>query len=569
MSKMDVVNFPSNVPARAGLGQLLFLCAVAILAPPPQLAVVVVTTDPRTPEQYDGLIVTQQKAAAASKSKGKVVPTLSDKSNYGESLSMHEWELEEGESVAQRFQRVQYNKKLAAKKANKAKAEAALQHRAINDFSGCISDRLGVKVWGPLDVEQLNLCFKGALSNCVYYSVHNNAIFIGADANQAAAFEYSAHQRAKMPASLVYKFAPRGFPHTPYELEQLYKHYANEHALHRDRVVVYLLMNELLLFAQKLDESLLDRTMRALLHNPIYRDLQSPIQGGWDNSAAMHTPDPSQPFDLEQIAQYVLIFGWLELENTWQGIAFDFAYRMHWRTLFGFALCWALCATSAAKPAVVRQLVLVMAQPRMYWEVVASYNAAFLDQPMVAQYRSHLNLMQIPLDWVDHAYTYSVVYLEQQFHSPTMSMDIFHKINDERLQCLLHYGTPPAIPQWDEWREISEDDHYRLLFKRNEERALPDSPEAKGLYYYIGMNPNQVHLWKRMAAHSPLPPVPTATNIASVESSVVAATTALGPSAPPEPVPASQEPATNIATGDVTMALELGEVPEKTAGSGP
>ncbi|KAG6899709.1 hypothetical protein C0995_005145, partial [Termitomyces sp. Mi166 len=202
-------------------------------------------------------------------SKGKVVPMLSDESDYGESSSEHEWESEEGESVAQHFQRVQYNKKLAAKKARKAKAEAALQHRAINDFSGCIPDRLGVKVWGLLNVEQLNSCFTGALSDCVYYSVHNNAIFVGADANQAE-----------------------------------------------------------------------------------------------DGTTALHVMcalDPSQLFDLEQIAQYVLIFGWLELENTWQGIAFDFAYRMHWRTLFGFALCRALCATSAAKPAVVRWLALVMA----------------------------------------------------------------------------------------------------------------------------------------------------------------------------------------------------------------
>ncbi|KAG6858475.1 hypothetical protein C0995_016296, partial [Termitomyces sp. Mi166 len=57
---------------------------------------------------------------------------------------------------AQRFQRMQYNKKLATKKVNKAKAEAALQHRAINDFSRRIPDGLGVKVWGPLDVERLN-----------------------------------------------------------------------------------------------------------------------------------------------------------------------------------------------------------------------------------------------------------------------------------------------------------------------------------------------------------------------------------------------------------------------------
>ncbi|KAG6870872.1 hypothetical protein C0995_009980 [Termitomyces sp. Mi166 len=353
---------------------MLFLRALAILAPPPQLAVVVVTTDPRTPEQYDGLIVTQQKAAAASKSKGKIVLMLSNESDYVG--------VGGGESVAQRFQHVQYNKKLAAKKASKGKAEAALQHRAINDFSGCIPNGLGVKVWGPLNVEWLNSCFTGALSNCVYYSVHNNAIFVRADANQAAAFKYSSHQWAKMPASLVYKFALRGFPRTPYELERLYKHYAKEHALHCDQVVAYLLINELLLVAQKLDKSLLNRTMRALLYNPIYRDLQSPIWGKEDMDFVIpqHIPmrvkhvkevgttvlhvmcalDPSQLFDLKQIVQYVLIFGWLELENTWQGIAFDFAYHMHWRTLFGFALCQALCTTSTAKPAVVRQLALVM-----------------------------------------------------------------------------------------------------------------------------------------------------------------------------------------------------------------
>ncbi|KAG6881089.1 hypothetical protein C0995_002045 [Termitomyces sp. Mi166 len=136
-----------------------------------------------------------------------------------------------------------------------------------------------------------------------------------------------------------------------------------------------------------------------------------------------------------------------------------------------------------------------------------------------------------------------------------MSMDIFYEIDDKHIQRLLHYGTPPAIPQWDGWKEISEDDHYCLLFKRNKEHALHDSPEAKGLYYYI--------------AHGPLPPVPTATNIAPVESPMVAAMTASGPSAPPGPVPASQEPVTNIATSNVTMALESGEVPAETAGSGP
>ncbi|KAG6859079.1 hypothetical protein C0995_011668, partial [Termitomyces sp. Mi166 len=165
---------------------------------------------------------------------------------------------------------------------------------------------------------------------------------------------------------------------------------------------------------------------------------------------------------------------------------------------------------------------------------------------------------RIPLDWVDHAYTYGVVYLEQQFHNPTMSLDIFCEIDDERHQRLLCYGTPPTIPQWDGWREISKDNHYHLLFKHDEEHALSESPEAKGLYYYIGMDPNQVHLWKRMGAHGPLLPVLTATNIAPVELSVVAAMTVSGLSAPPGPVPASQEPATNSATGDCDNGTGIG-----------
>ncbi|KAG6891898.1 hypothetical protein C0992_002977, partial [Termitomyces sp. T32_za158] len=90
------------------------------------------------------------KTAAASKGKQKAVPTEEDASDYGQSSSEEEEE-EEGETPAQRFQRVQRNKKLAKKKANRAQAAAALTHRAQNEFSGRIPDGLGVKIWGPLD----------------------------------------------------------------------------------------------------------------------------------------------------------------------------------------------------------------------------------------------------------------------------------------------------------------------------------------------------------------------------------------------------------------------------------
>ncbi|KAG6884379.1 hypothetical protein C0995_010358 [Termitomyces sp. Mi166 len=146
MSKLDVMDFPGNVPAQAGPTQLLFMHTVLIPAPPPQFTVVVLTTDPRTLEQYDGLVATQQKTAAASKGKGKAVATVDNESDYEQSSSEEEQELEERESAAQRFQRVQQNKKLASKKANAAKARDAQQHWAINDFSGRIPDGLGVKV---------------------------------------------------------------------------------------------------------------------------------------------------------------------------------------------------------------------------------------------------------------------------------------------------------------------------------------------------------------------------------------------------------------------------------------
>ncbi|KAG6869475.1 hypothetical protein C0995_002846 [Termitomyces sp. Mi166 len=150
-----------------------------------------------------------------------------------------------------------------------------------------------------------------------------------------------------------------------------------------------------------------------------------------------------------------------------------------------------------------------------------------------------------------------------------MSMDIFKDVDNEHIEHVSCYGTPPAIPQWDGWREMMEDDHYCLMFKHDEECLLPAPPEATGLYYYIGMDPNQVHLWKRMAAHGTLPSVPTVTNIALTELSMVDATVVSGPLTPLRTKSAPHKFATNIAIGDMAMTLESGEVLEGNAGCEP
>ncbi|KAG6871275.1 hypothetical protein C0992_009499, partial [Termitomyces sp. T32_za158] len=119
--------------------------------------------------------------------------------------------------------------------------------------------------------------------------------------------------------------------------------------------------------------------------------------------------------------------------------------------------------------------------------------------------------------------------------------------DDERLERLNLYGTPAAIPQWDGWRELTEEDHYRLMFKHAEESAAGLFPEADGLYYYIEMDPNVGQLWKRTPAHGTMPSIGAATNIALTNCEMVDVTAAGGPTTPPitesEPLPAT----TNVA----------------------
>ncbi|KAG6886972.1 hypothetical protein C0992_001385 [Termitomyces sp. T32_za158] len=55
----------------------------------------------------------------------------------------------------------------------------------------------------------------------------------------------------------------------------------------------------------------------------------------------------------------------------------------------------------------------------------------------------------IPPEWVDHAYTFGVVYLEMHFFEANASIDHYCDIDDEQHRQLDRYGEPPAIPQWD------------------------------------------------------------------------------------------------------------------------
>ncbi|KAG6884436.1 hypothetical protein C0993_011147 [Termitomyces sp. T159_Od127] len=153
-SQLEIVDFPAIILQQAELAQMLFMKAIVFPAPSEQVAVVVVPTNPCTPVQYDRIVAT----AAAKKGRHHKAPPIKD-SDYRELQSEEEEEEEEGKMPAQCFQRVQQNKKIVKKKANKAKAAATLGHQVQNNFFSCIPDRLGVRVWELLDVERLNSCF--------------------------------------------------------------------------------------------------------------------------------------------------------------------------------------------------------------------------------------------------------------------------------------------------------------------------------------------------------------------------------------------------------------------------
>ncbi|KAG6882263.1 hypothetical protein C0993_011331 [Termitomyces sp. T159_Od127] len=96
------------------------------------------------------------------------------------------------------------------------------------------------------------------------------------------------------------------------------------------------------------------------------------------------------------------------------------------------------------------------------------------------------------------------------------------------------YGTLAAIPQWNRWHKMSEEDYYHLLFKHTKESAVGLSPEAISLYYYIEMDPNVGQLWKRTLAYSMMPSIEAVTNIALTDYEMVGATAAEGSTTPPK-----------------------------------
>ncbi|KAG6882156.1 hypothetical protein C0992_012594 [Termitomyces sp. T32_za158] len=282
---------------------------------------------------------------------------------------------------------------------------------------------------------------------------------------------------------------------------------------------------------------------------------------GFDSEGVRHT------FDLDQLAQNLLYFSRPGMQNSVLGIAMDNAYRIHWRTMLGHAITRGLAPAGRARGRFARLLALILARPGLYREAIAEYNAANPLAPFTPMSWTDIQLRPphfeaaaavnisdadvlramiangLPPEWVDHAYTFGVVYLETHFFEANASIDLYRDIDDERHRRLDRYGEPPAIPQWDGWRTPTSDDLIRLHALIEREEAHKQVYMGKGLYYPIGMNPNRRDLWQRLDMHGPPPPPPMDHPSAALSST--ASTPPLG------------QASTSLANADTEMRVDL------------
>ncbi|KAG6893913.1 hypothetical protein C0992_008186 [Termitomyces sp. T32_za158] len=548
--------FEADVPKGSDRSSLNFVAAVQFEAPLSEYRSVIPPVDTRSKDNVEGQLPTLA-------SLGLEEP--SDVSDYGE---QSEETPSEGETPANRRLRLARNKKKSARSAHEAARQKKAEQDRQEQATGHIPDGLGVFVDGMV-VERSNWFFGGALDRHFYYSHRTNAVFVSDEAISTKMFEEEKEERYYHTSPEMGRVAPKGFPMNPQQLRKL-----RELALTHGKLMVicteaYYLMCEFQRISMNYYPALRDRTM-ALVCTPEYEHLPPPLSlsSRHMNLAVMPTPDgylrwkdrAGRPFftlagfdsegvrytfDLDRLAKIVLYFSQPEMQNSVLGIAVDYAYRIHWRTLLGHALTRGLAPAGRARRRFARLLALILARPGLYREAIADYNVANPLTPFSPMSWTDIQLRAphfeataavnitdadvictmlangIPVEWVDHAYTFGVVYLETHFFEVNASIDLYQEIDDERHRRLKQYGEPPAILQWDGWRVPTEGDMIRLHALLVREHTQGHIYAEKGLYYPIGMDPNRTHLWQQLERHGPLPVTPenpSATPHASIAS---------------------------------------------------
>ncbi len=139
----------------------------------------------------------------------------------------------------------------------------------------------------------------------------------------------------------------------------------------------------------------------------------------------------------------------------------------------------------------------LVARPHLYEERIAEYNLRFPDTPYAERagwsYQARMSLLVdnaadnftsvdlsdhlirsgVPVQIIHHCYAFGRQFLDQTFYNVGRVHES-RKVNNERVDRLEHFGTPPVIPGWAGWQAPSEDTVRRIKFIHHSDGEVID-----------------------------------------------------------------------------------------------
>ncbi|KAF8218948.1 hypothetical protein L208DRAFT_1345312 [Tricholoma matsutake] len=236
---------------------------------------------------------------------------------------------------------------------------------------GRVPDSLGVVTVGQFP--ECNNAFHGMLAQYFYHSPSSNCVLTGNTAARAAQAEMdSVTSYTPEDNRQLYYVARHGLPMNPQEVHDLAALITNSHELTINCAEGFLLLGKLQRLASLCSHCRRDQAMLTALeddycpshitppfvkghpiwaHERIPHDMSSSswtLTGPHRNNPGLAAPNADQPFMLADWAQYILYHGCPGTPNQFIGVAFNYALQVHYRSVFGFQLAWALCPTSTS-----------------------------------------------------------------------------------------------------------------------------------------------------------------------------------------------------------------------------
>ena len=373
------------------------------------------------------------------------------------------------------------------------------------DADDLADDHLVPRFWGVVRVPdydglghegyERDNSMRGMLSPETYHSRLTNDVYVGQRARDALRHERNgdAPYREHQPHDQVAVRTKRGLPMNPKEVAKLRTIVVDSKRRfsRQEQLEAFLLLKELHSIARRVNRDHHDKAMRLILAPGKFEGLESRVSAGMlqgirplDREVA---PRPTQGpplsglMSLDDVGRHLLLTNRPGSLNPVTGVAFDYAFRVGRRSVFGYALARLLApAEREAMHAFRWQFAMLVALPCRYRKAIVEHDrrnpqTPFLPQggPTFSIHRAriapaHVNNIaiddviqvlldnRIPAEWVDHAYDHGVMALNGFYDGSPVNHALYDEVDNERLARLHRFGVPPAMAGWGGWRHPTE-----------------------------------------------------------------------------------------------------------------